>query len=218
MTAVADASAARAIAAQVLDARLIAILRRLRSPEVEPIVETLLAAGVRVVEITFETAGGAETLRALREAFGGAAILGAGSLLEARQAEDAVDAGAQFLVSPGLVEDVSQVARAHDRLYIPGVLTATEVGVALRWGHAIQKLFPAGLLGPEYLRALQAPYPEVRFLAVGNIGPDDVATYLRAGAAGVAMGSQLVGHGVALDVLAARAREAMAQVRAVASA
>lgn len=213
-----DADTARAVAAQVLDARLIAILRRLRSPEVERVVETLLAAGVRVVEVTFETAGGAETLRALREAFGGAAILGAGSLLEARQAHDALEAGAQFLVSPGLVEDVSQVARTHDRLYIPGVLTATEVGMALRWGHTIQKLFPAGLVGPDYLRALQAPFPQVRFLAVGNIGPGDVATYLRAGAAGVAMGSQLVGPGVAHDVLAARAREVITHLRAVASA
>jgi 2-dehydro-3-deoxyphosphogluconate aldolase/(4S)-4-hydroxy-2-oxoglutarate aldolase len=213
-----DADTAAAVAAQLLEARLIAILRRLRSPEVEGVVETLLRAGVRFVEVTFETAGGAEALRALRRTFGDKVILGAGSLLDASQAEDAIAAGAQFLVSPGLVEEVSQVARRLDRLYIPGVMTASEVGVALRWGQTIQKLFPAGLLGPDYLRALQAPYPRVRFLAVGNIGVGDVAVYLRAGAAGVAMGSQLVGPGIALDVLAARAREVTAQLRTLASA
>ncbi len=206
------------VAAHVLDARLIVILRRLRSPEVERVVETLLEAGVRCVEITFETAGGAAALRALHHTFGDAVVLGAGSLLDGAQAAEAIDAGAQFLVSPGLVEEVSQIAHRLDRLYIPGVMTATEVGVALRWGHAIQKLFPAGLLGPDYLRALQAPYPQVRFLAVGNIGVGDVAAYLRAGAAGVAMGSQLVGPGVPLEVLTARARAVTAQLRALASA
>ncbi|MDR7554783.1 MAG: bifunctional 4-hydroxy-2-oxoglutarate aldolase/2-dehydro-3-deoxy-phosphogluconate aldolase [Armatimonadota bacterium] len=213
-----DAHTAALVAAHVLDARLIAILRRLRSPKVERVVETLLEAGVRCVEITFETAGGAAALRALHHTFGDAVILGAGSLLEGGQATEAIDAGAQFLVSPGLVEEVSQIAHRLDRLYIPGVTTATEVGVALRWGHAIQKLFPAGLLGPDYLRALQAPYPQVRFLAVGNIGVGDVAAYLRAGAAGVAMGSQLVTPGVPLEVLAARARAVTAQLRALASA
>jgi len=213
-----DLSTTTQVTARVLDARLIAILRRLRPPEVERVVETLLEAGVRCVEVTFETAGGAAALRALRRAFGDAVTLGAGSLLDGGQAVEAVDAGAQFLVSPGLVDEVSQLARRLDRLYIPGVMTATEVGIALRWGHAIQKLFPAGLLGPDYLRALQAPYPQVRFLAVGNIGVGDVAVYLRAGAAGVAMGSHLISPGAPLDVLAARAREVTAQLCTLASA
>ncbi len=101
-------------------------------------------------------------------------------------------------------------------LYIPGVLTATEVGEALRRGHTILKLFPAGLMGPEYVRALQAPYPEARFFAVGNIGVDDVAAFLRAGAAGVAMGSQLVGRTHEPDAIVARARAVVTGIREVA--
>ncbi|MBI3998734.1 MAG: bifunctional 4-hydroxy-2-oxoglutarate aldolase/2-dehydro-3-deoxy-phosphogluconate aldolase [Armatimonadetes bacterium] len=108
---------------------------------------------------------------------------------------------------------MSHYARAYDLLYIPGVLTATEIGQALRRSHVILKLFPAGLMGPAYLRAVQAPYPQARFFAVGNIGTDDVVIYLRAGAAGVAMGSQLVGRGDDPTFIAARAHAVAASIR-----
>jgi len=203
------------ITQQLLNERVIAILRRLRSPRVEAVAGALSGAGITFIEITFETAGGAETLEALRAALGDRVRLGAGSIRTAAQAGEAVRAGAQYLVSPGLFEEVSTFARARDVLYIPGVLTATEIGTALGWGHRVQKLFPAGLMGPEYLRAMRAPYPEVQFLAVGNIGVGDIPVYLRAGAVGVAMGSQLAGSGDAPDVIAEKAG---AVVAAIASA
>ncbi|MGH7186138.1 MAG: bifunctional 4-hydroxy-2-oxoglutarate aldolase/2-dehydro-3-deoxy-phosphogluconate aldolase, partial [Pseudomonadota bacterium] len=193
--------------------RVIAILRGARTPRVEPIVEALRGAGLTFIEITFEAQGGAETIAALRSSFGGAIHLGAGTIVNAQQAQAAVEAGAQYLVSPGLFEDVSTFARRRDVLHIPGVLTATEIGLALRWGHPVLKLFPAGLMGPEYLRAMRAPYPEGKFFAVGNIGPDDIPTYLRAGAAGVALGSQLAGRGDDPDTIAARARTVVDQIR-----
>jgi 2-dehydro-3-deoxyphosphogluconate aldolase/(4S)-4-hydroxy-2-oxoglutarate aldolase len=197
----------------LLSERVIAILRGARPPRVQPLVEALRDAGLTFVEITFEAEGGAETVALLRDTFGPTIHLGAGTIVNEQQAKAAVDAGALYLVSPGLFEDVSAFARRHDVLYLPGVLTATEIGLALRWGHSVLKLFPAGLVGPEYLRAMQAPYPDARLFAVGNIGPDDVATYLRAGAAGVALGSQLAGRNDAADVVAARARTVVEQVR-----
>lgn len=201
------------IAEVLLKEKVIAILRYLRSPRVELVVEALRRGGVLFVEITVEASGGLETLAALRSAFGDRSYLGAGTITSARQAEEAVRAGAQYLVSPGLFEDISEFAHAHGVLYIPGVLTGTEIGLALRWGHSILKLFPAGLVGPEYLRAVQVPYPQARLFAVGDIGVDDVATFLRAGAAGVAMGSQLVGRGDEPQVIEARARAAVTRVR-----
>ena len=206
------------ISERLLKERVIAILRGARSPGVEPIVAALRGAGLTFIEITCEAEGGVETIAALRSRFGGAIHLGAGTIVNAQQAQAAVEVGAQYLVSPGLFEDVSTFARRHDVLYIPGVLTATEIGLALRWGHPILKLFPAGLMGPEYLRAMQAPYPEAKFFAVGNIGPDDIAAYLRAGAAGVALGSQLAGRGDASDIIAARARTVVDQIRQSATA
>jgi 2-dehydro-3-deoxyphosphogluconate aldolase/(4S)-4-hydroxy-2-oxoglutarate aldolase len=197
----------------LLRERVIAILRRVRPPRAETVVEALRGAGLTCIEITFETDGGAEALAALRATFGDRVHLGAGSIRAAAQAEDAVRAGARYLVSPGLFEEVSTFARTRGVLYIPGVLTATEIGTALAWGHRIQKLFPAGLLGPEYLRAVQAPYPEAQFFAVGNIGVDDVPVYLAAGAVGVAMGSQLVGTADSPEVVARRAAAVVAATR-----
>jgi 2-dehydro-3-deoxyphosphogluconate aldolase / (4S)-4-hydroxy-2-oxoglutarate aldolase len=201
------------IAETLLRERVIAILRRLRSPRVEAVVDSLRGAGLTCIEITFESEGAADALESLHAAFGDRVHLGAGSIRTAGQAQDAVRAGARYLVSPGLFEEVSAFARARGVLYIPGVLTATEIGTALAWGHRIQKLFPAGLVGPEYLKAMQAPYPEAQFFAVGNIGVEDVRVYLQAGAVGVAMGSQLVGSGDAPEVIARKAAAVVAAIQ-----
>ena len=201
------------VAEILLKERVIAILRGVRSPRVEPIVDALRGAGLTFVEITFEAEGGAETLAALRSRFGDTVHLGAGTILNAQQADAALKAGAQYLVSPGLFEDVSEFARRRDALYIPGVLTASEIGLALRWGRRILKLFPAGLMGPEYMRAMQAPYPDAKFLAVGNIGVEDIPTYLKAGAVGVAMGSQLVGRGDTPGTIALKAARVAKGIR-----
>jgi 2-dehydro-3-deoxyphosphogluconate aldolase/(4S)-4-hydroxy-2-oxoglutarate aldolase len=201
------------VAAILLGERVIAILRRVRSPRAEIVVEALGGAGLRCIEITFESEGAAETLATLREGFGDRVCLGAGSIRTAAQADDAVRAGARYLVSPGLFEEVSVFARDRGVLYIPGLLTATEIGAALAWGHRIQKLFPAGLMGPEYLEAMQAPYPEAQFFAVGNIGVEDIPVYLNAGAVGVAMGSQLVGAGDSPEAIAGKAAAVMAAIK-----
>lgn len=203
-------SRSEAVANALLTGKIIAILRGLRWPEVEPAVRSLCNGGLRFIEITVESEGAVETLSALRATFGDKTYLGAGSVTRTGLAEQAHEAGAQYLVSPGFFEDVSDYANSHDVLYVPGIMSATEVGIALRSGHRIQKLFPAGLLGPDYLRAIQAPYPEVRFFAVGNIRVRDVATYLRAGASGVAMGSQLVRRGDDPEIVLRRAREVVA--------
>lgn len=203
-----------AVADALLQERVIAILRGIRAPLVGRIVEALRTAGIGFVEITVEAAGGLETLEALSKSIDGQMMyLGAGSVMTGLQAADAHRAGAQYLVSPGLFADVSDYARTHDLLYIPGVLTGTEVGEALRRGHTILKLFPAGLMGPQYLRAMRAPYPQARLFAVGNIGVNDIAAYLSAGAAGVAMGSQLAGPADDPDTVAARARAVVAHIR-----
>jgi len=201
------------VAEILLREKVIAILRGVRSPRVEPVVDALQKGGIRFIEITIETEGGFETLAALRARGAADAILGAGTITSPEQADEALMAGADYLVSPGFFEDVSDYARIHNVLYIPGVLTATEVGAALKHGHVILKLFPVGLMGPEYLRALAAPYPDARFFAVGNIRVDDVAPFLRAGAAGVAMGSQLVGRTDAPATIAAKARNVVEKIR-----
>jgi 2-dehydro-3-deoxyphosphogluconate aldolase/(4S)-4-hydroxy-2-oxoglutarate aldolase len=206
------------VAQALLDEKVIAVLRGIRSPRVERVVDALRQGGVRFIEITVEGEGAVETLEALRASIAQDIVLGAGTVTTVPQAESAVRAGARYLISPGFVDDVSAYANGHDVLYIPGVLSATEVGVAMRRGHTILKLFPAGLMGIEYLRALQAPYPDARFFAVGNIGPSDVAPFLAGGAAGVAMGSQLAGRADAPEAITAKASAIVASIKDLARA
>jgi 2-dehydro-3-deoxyphosphogluconate aldolase/(4S)-4-hydroxy-2-oxoglutarate aldolase len=200
------------LAQTLLHEKVIAVLRGIRPPRLERVVTALREGGVRFIEITVEGEGAVDALREVRAAAVADVVLGAGTVTTVEQAEAAVAAGARYLISPGFVDDVSDYANAQDVLYVPGVLTATEVGIALRQGHRILKLFPAGLVGVEYLKAMRAPYPEAKFFAVGNIGARDVATFLAAGAAGVAMGSQLAGRGDEPEAIAARARAVVAAI------
>lgn len=201
------------VAAALLQDRVIAVLRGIRPPRIARVVEALQRGGVRFIEVTVEAEGAFDTLASLRASVSGDVCLGAGTVTTVPQADAAVKAGAVYMISPGFVDDVSDFANAHDLLYVPGVLTATEVGIALRKGHTILKLFPAGLMGIEYLKALQAPYPEARFFAVGNIGVEDVPRFLAGGAAGVAMGSQLAGRMDEPNEIEAKARAIVASVR-----
>ncbi|HWH20827.1 MAG TPA: bifunctional 4-hydroxy-2-oxoglutarate aldolase/2-dehydro-3-deoxy-phosphogluconate aldolase, partial [Solirubrobacterales bacterium] len=119
------------------------------------------------------------------------ALLGAGTVLDAAGAEAAIDAGARFLISPGLAPAVSAVARDRGVLHIPGAMTPTEVAAALDAGAPLVKLFPAAHLGPGYVRDLLAPHPGVRLVATGGIGEGNATDFLDAGVAALAVGGAL---------------------------
>lgn len=198
---------------------LLAILRGFDRDGAAVVTEALLEAGVRFVETTVEGSD-FEMIGWLRDRFAPEIRAGAGTILTVEQARRAVDAGALYLVSPGLFLDVATIAREAGILYLPGVTTPTEVGLALRAGLDLQKLFPAGLLGPEYLRALRGPYPQLQAVAVGNMTFERIEPMLRAGAAAIALGSAVIGR--AGDVPSCpeiaertrRAREILNRVRA----
>ena len=147
-------------------------------------------AGLEAIEITFTLPTAARAIERLRRDRPEAQI-GAGTVRDMDQLEDAIDAGAQFLVAPGLNPELVRAAQRHGVLMLPGVFTATEVDQALRCGAEVLKLFPAEPSGPSYLAALLQPFPEARLVPTGGIDADNAADYLRAGAAAVAMGSSL---------------------------
>jgi len=147
-------------------------------------------AGLEAIEITFTLPTAARAIERLRRDRPEAQI-GAGTVRDMDQLEDAIDAGAQFLVAPGLNPELVRAAQRHGVLMLPGVFTATEVDQALRSGAEVLKLFPAEPSGPSYLAALLQPFPEARLVPTGGIDADNAADYLRAGAAAVAMGSSL---------------------------
>jgi 2-dehydro-3-deoxyphosphogluconate aldolase / (4S)-4-hydroxy-2-oxoglutarate aldolase len=140
--------------------------------------------------VTAETPGAIE---AVRQAADAGAPVGAGTIRSVEEARSFAEAGAAFLVSPGTDPDVVRTAVDLGVPAVPGALSPTEITAALAAGATAVKLFPAGLGGPAYLRALRGPFPDVRFVPTGGIELEDVRGWIDAGAACVGLGSALVG-------------------------
>ncbi|HXH05555.1 MAG TPA: bifunctional 4-hydroxy-2-oxoglutarate aldolase/2-dehydro-3-deoxy-phosphogluconate aldolase [Vicinamibacterales bacterium] len=191
---------------------LIPIIRARSSESAARAAETLVEAGIGVVEITMTVPGALEVIRDVAARLGGRALVGAGTVTEAATARAAIEAGARFLVTPGLCLDVLEVARAEDVASIPGVLTPTEILAALRAGADLLKIFPvAPVGGPAYLRALRGPFPDAPLVPTGGVALESIPDYFAAGAFAVGVGGELVSRAAleqgdfsALAALAAR--------------
>lgn len=156
-----------------------------------PLADALVAGGLPCAEVTFRTPVAEEAVRALADR--GDLLVGAGSVRTEEQVDAAVAAGARFVVSPGFSEAVVARCRTAGVGVLPGVATATEILRALDAGCDVVKLFPASLLGgPAAVRALAAPFPGLRFVPTGGIGPHDLAGYLQIAAVAAVGGSWMV--------------------------
>jgi len=175
---------------RLLAARLIGIVRL---DDVELAVASAgcaIEAGLAAVEVTFTLPSAAVAIARLRGSHPHV-LIGAGTVRSDAEMEAAADAGAQFLVAPGLNPALLDVARRRGLAMLPGVFTATEIDLALRHGAEILKLFPAEPSGPGYLASMLQPFPGARLVPTGGISARNAAAYLKAGAAAVAMGSSL---------------------------
>jgi 2-dehydro-3-deoxyphosphogluconate aldolase/(4S)-4-hydroxy-2-oxoglutarate aldolase len=170
-------------------ARVLPVLRTADATGAVRAAEALLGAGLGVVELTVTTQGWAGALRELRHAHAGA-VLGAGTVTTADDARRAVEAGADFLVSPYPAEAVRGFADETGTVFLEGGFTPGEVAAASARG--IAKLFPAHVGGPAYLRSILAVLPGARIVPTGGIGLSEVRDYLAAGAYAVGVGSDLV--------------------------
>jgi 2-dehydro-3-deoxyphosphogluconate aldolase / (4S)-4-hydroxy-2-oxoglutarate aldolase len=143
-----------------------------------PLAESLLAGGLPCAEITFRTAAAAESISEVRVRFP-EILLGAGTVLTVEQAETAIDAGAQYIVSPGTNPAVVEFCLSKNLTVFPGVCTPTEIEMALSHGVDVVKFFPAEPMGGiNFLKAISAPYRRVRFIPTGGIDAENLATYL----------------------------------------
>jgi len=175
----------------VLDRRVVPVLVLEDLDTAVPVAAALAAGGLPVAEVTFRTAVAAEALA--RIAAETDLVVGAGTVVRPEQVDAAVAAGAQFIVTPGLSAPVVERCRALDVLVIPGVATATEVIAALDHGVDLLKLFPAEAVGGiALLKALRGPFPDVRFVPTGGIGPANAASYLAIPSVAAVGGSWMV--------------------------
>ncbi len=171
---------------------VIAVVRVEKSDQVLPVCEALAAGGVIALEITLTIPNALSAIREASRHFGSRALVGAGTVLNAQDCRDALEAGAEFVVSPISKNEIVEAAHAADRPVMLGAYTPTEAQLAHEAGADFIKIFPADGLRPGYIKALHAPLPHLRFIPTGIAKADDVPAFIKAGCVAVGLGSLLV--------------------------
>jgi 2-dehydro-3-deoxyphosphogluconate aldolase / (4S)-4-hydroxy-2-oxoglutarate aldolase len=199
---------------------IIPVVRASTVEEANRAVEAICAGGIPAVEITMTVPNAVSVIRELAQQRGKDVLIGAGTVINAAQAESCILAGAQFLVSPGLSLSVLAEAKNHSILAIPGALTPTELMTAQEHGATLLKIFPCGNVGgPKYLKSLKGPFPKAMLIPTGGVNAASAADFIAAGAFALGVGSDLVDAAALregnLDKITTAAREL---VNAVASA
>jgi 2-dehydro-3-deoxyphosphogluconate aldolase / (4S)-4-hydroxy-2-oxoglutarate aldolase len=192
--------------------RLLGIVRYRDAGDVDGALGALVRGGIRLVEVTLDTPGALDAVeRGRRSGWS----IGVGTVLEPDQVNRCIDAGAAFVVSPGIVHGVIERSLELGVDVVPGAFTPTEIIRAHTMGGSAVKLFPASPGGPSYLRALRGPFADVPLVPTGGIAIQEVSAYLAAGAASVGLGGALAGerppgNDVELGAITERAAAAMA--------
>lgn len=172
--------------------KVIAIVRGVQKEKMEPLFKALFDGGIRNIEITLNTEDALKSIEDMKKAFGSQMNIGAGTVLNENLAKEAINAGAQFLVSPNVDKGMISAAIEAKVLPIPGALTPTEIAQALSYGAELIKLFPSSTMGPKYIKELRGPFDKLKIIAVGGISLENAAEYIRSGAVGIGVGGQLV--------------------------
>ena len=175
------------------DHRLVAVIRSKTAELALKTGQAAADAGLKFVEITYSVPGAVEVIKNLTQ--GTDLHVGAGTVLSKQQAETAIKAGAQFIVAPSLELELIPLCHEANVPCFPGAATPTEILAAMRAGADLVKIFPADLAGgPYFIRQMQGPFPEVRFMVSGGVSQKNVADYVQAGVTGICLGSAYLGN------------------------
>lgn len=194
---------------RIEEERIIAIVRKVYGDDLLFLTEALLDAGISTLEVTFDqqdpgcvkkTSG---AIAAVLNAFGSRCSCGAGTVLTREQADAAADAGASLIISPNCNEPLIRHTVELGLVSIPGCMTPSEILAAHDSGADFVKVFPAGSLGPDYIKNISAPISHVKFLAVGGVDAENYLAFLKAGCTGAGIGGSLTNRAL----IAARDRE-----------
>ena len=170
---------------------ILGILRGADTSIIEPLVETVISAGLETIEITMNTAGAAELIRKAREIGASRLTVGAGTVLNMEDLKSARDSGASFIVLPVLVKEVLDYCLKNKIPVFPGALSVQEIYQAWQAGATMVKVFPAKFFGPEYFREIKAPFQKIELLACCGVTPQNMREYFASGASAVAFGASV---------------------------
>lgn len=205
-----------ATARRIEELGIVAVIRLKDPARVRGVVDALAAGGVRALEVTMTVPRAVELIRELAPTMPGGFLLGAGTVTDARTARAVIDAGAAFIVGPVFRRDVIAACHEGDVPAIPGCFSPTEILAAHDAGADIVKVFPATALGPQFIKDVRAPLPQVKLMPTGGVTLDNAGDWIRAGAVAVGVGSALLESDAVesgrLDLITANARRVVASV------
>ena len=180
-------------ASRILEIGIVPVVRASSAKHALRAVEAVCAGGIPIVEITMTVPGAVEVIAQLAQSMGSEVLIGAGTVLDAGAAERCIEAGAEFIVSPGFDLETVKFANRRDKLMIAGALTPTEVITAWKAGSDFVKIFPCGTVGgAKYIKALKAPLPQIPMIPTGGVNLNTAADFMIAGAAALGIGGELV--------------------------
>lgn len=177
---------------------IVAVIRAKDHDEAKGYINACVNGGIKVVELTYSIPNVVELINELRD--DERLILGVGSVLNAKMAEDAILAGATYVVSPGYNKEVNEVCKRLDTLYLPGCMTVSEIMNALENGNKMVKLFPGDVFGPKYVKAVKAPIPQAEIMPTGGVSIDNIDKWFEMGVSCVGVGSSLFNVGSLKDI------------------
>lgn len=181
---------------RLLNPGVIAVVRAKRTDQAVPLAEALVAGGVISVEITMTTPNAIAAIKEASSKLGERALIGVGTVLDEQTCQAAIDAGAQFVVSPICRRELIPIAQKAGKPIMLGSYTPTEAQFAHEAGSDFIKIFPADTLGPNYIKALRAPLPHLRIVPTGGVDLKTIGDFLKAGCAAVGAGSALISKDV----------------------
>ncbi len=171
---------------------IVAVVRAENSEQAEEIAQSCIIGGVTAIEITYTVPGATEVIKTLTEKFSAQElILGAGTVLDAETAQAAISSGATFIVSPAFDLAVSQLCLNRQIPYIPGCMTITEIITATNAGNELIKIFPGSVFGPNFIKAIKGPLPDVQLMPTGGVNLDNVTQWIQNGSIAVGVGGEL---------------------------
>jgi 2-dehydro-3-deoxyphosphogluconate aldolase/(4S)-4-hydroxy-2-oxoglutarate aldolase len=207
-----------AVTAQIEALGVVAVIRLKDPGKLRAVVDAMADGGVRALEVTMTVPGAVDLIRTLAPSLPDGFLLGAGTVTDAATAHAVIDAGARFVVSPVFRPDVIAACHARDVPAMPGCFSPTEILAAHECGADIVKVFPATMLGPQFLKDVRAPLPQVKLMPTGGVTLDNAGEWIRAGAVAVGLGSALLDpkaiESSRFDIIAANARRVVANVAA----